>query len=661
MMKSNVMIVDDNLDNLRVLENILSAEGHEVLAAIGGAVALQAAARHHPDLILLDIMMPEMDGYEVCRRLKADPATADIPILFLSALTEIEEKIQAFEAGAVDYITKPFAEKEVMARVRTHLRLRRMELKLQEEVNQAVKDKTKAYEELKRSEELFRVIFERSTLGVTLTAPSGQLLKVNQAFADMLGYQIDEIQRRNFVDITHADDIAKSYECIRCLLGNEQSTYRMEKRYYHKNGQVVWVDLSTTLLRDDDGAPLYFLTSMADITERKRVEEDREKLQAQLLQSQKMESVGVLAGGVAHDFNNILQAISGYTSLILLDKQPEDPEYPGLTAIEMAVHRATQLVKQLLLFSRKATTQSTTIDLNQEVENARRILVRTIPKMIDIEVITTGRLWPITADPVQMEQILLNLGTNAVDAMPDGGKLIIETENITLDEEFTNTRFEVRPGRYVLMKVSDTGHGIDKEAVEHIFEPFFTTKEIGKGTGLGLASVYGIVKSHGGYINCYSEVGQGTTFKIYLPAAKSSDTEPPQNGVMETPRGGNETILLVDDEEQIRDFAKQALMKFGYQVLTAASGEQALEIYSNNRSNIQLIIMDIGMPGMGGHKCLIELIRMDPSVKVLVASGYSINGQLKITLEAGAAGYVGKPYQLADLLNKVRAVLDKAE
>ena len=242
--------------------------------------------------------------------------------------------------------------------------------------------------------------------------------------------------------------------------------------------------------------------------------------------------------------------------------------------------------------------------------------------------------------------------------MPEGGKLVFETTNVTLDEDYTRNYLGVKPGRYVLLTASDTGHGMDPETMDHIFDPFFTTKAIGKGTGLGLASVYGIVKSHGGHITCYSEPGQGTTFKIYLPAAElTDDDEAEAPGVTPLPRG-TETILVVDDEEYIRTFAQKVLQKSGYTVLTASSGEEALEIYTGQSIDIGLVLMDIGMPGMGGYKCFQEIIGYDPSARILVATGYAINGQVEKAMQSGAAGYVGKPYQVSEMLNKVRDILD---
>ena len=402
--------------------------------------------------------------------------------------------------------------------------------------------------------------------------------------------------------------------------------------------------------------PRKFATVFQDITDWKRAEEEKDRLQKQLQQAQKMEAIGTLAGGISHDFNNILQAIKGYTQILLLDKNRADQDYSNLKAIEKSSERAAQLVKQLLLFSRKAETERRPLDLNREIEHAIEMLERTIPKMIEI-VKKPGRpLWMVDADPVQIEQIILNMGSNAADAMPEGGNLVLETQNVVIDEFYIQNNVEANTGHYVLLSISDTGIGISPETLEHVYEPFFTTKGIGKGTGLGLASVYGIVKSHGGFINCYSEAGKGTTFKIYLPAILQGYDLDDMPSRVESLKGGTETILIVDDEEHIRDLAAKMLSRFGYQVLIAANGEEALEISSINSP--QLVILDLGMPGMGGYMCLRELLRIKPSAKILVASGYAINVQVKKTMEAGAKGFIAKPYQMIDLLDKVRAILD---
>ncbi|MBU2550988.1 MAG: response regulator [Proteobacteria bacterium] len=463
---------------------------------------------------------------------------------------------------------------------------------------------------------------------------------------------LDEVER-------HIIDADKVNQALAELI-TENINYDIEYKIKNQNsGELTAVQSIAELVCDASGHPVKVIGVLHDITDSKNKEEERIKLQTQLQQAQKMESVGTLAGGIAHDFNNLLQAINGYTQLLLMEKSKKDPDRPKLKEIEKAGSRAAQLVRQLLLFSRKAEADRRPIDLNEEVEQARRLLERTIPRMIDITLHLGADLWTVLADPVQMEQALLNLGSNAADAMPDGGGLVIETQNITLDEEYTSSHMGAQPGRYVLLSFSDTGHGMDKETMGKIFDPFFTTKEFGKGTGLGLASVYGIVKGHGGYIMCYSESGQGTTFKIYLPAMEQDEKGESEEEQEDRLTGGTETILLVDDEAPIRDFASHVLQHFGYRTMTASDGREAVKIYTDKKDEIDLIILDIGMPVMGGHQCLVELRKVNPSARVLMASGYSINGHARKAIESGAMGFISKPYQLNELITRVRAALDE--
>jgi CheY-like chemotaxis protein len=299
------------------------------------------------------------------------------------------------------------------------------------------------------------------------------------------------------------------------------------------------------------------------------------------------------------------------------------------------------------------------VELNLEVRSVCKLLERSIPKMISIELHLAERLKIINADPAQLEQIMMNLGVNARDAMPDGGNLIFETENVILDEEYCKTHLEATTGEYVMLSVSDTGNGMEKEIAEHIFEPFYTTKETGKGTGLGLSTVYGIVKRHGGNVNCYSESGHGATFKIYFPVIEQERAVAEEKEVQVPVSGGNETILLVDDEESIRELGEDILVRFGYTVVTASDGESALEIYRRKEQKIDLVVLDLIMPGMGGRRCLEEILKIDSEATVIIASGYSANGKVKEALESGAVEFIGKPYNIKDMLRKVRNVLDK--
>ena len=509
-----------------------------------------------------------------------------------------------------------------------------------------ITERKEAERTMLESRELHQSIIQTAMDGFWVVDLEGRLLEVNEAYCRMSGYSEQELLSMHVEDLeAEAGNDVGSH--IRQAAASTED--RFETRHKRKDGGRFDVEISVQYRVDHGGRLVCFLR---DVTERK-------KLETQLLQAQKMEAVGTLAGGIAHDFNNLLQAISGYTQILLLRIPENDPGRASLEAIQKAGDRAADLVKQLLLFSRKAEAESRPINLNLEMEQARRMLERTIPKMIDIQLRPGGRLWSVSADPVQMEQILLNLGKNAADAMVDGGTLTFETENVTLDEKYAQVHLDAEPGRFVLLTVSDTGHGMDAKTMEHIFEPFYTTKGIGEGTGLGLASVYGIVKNHGGSITCYSEIGRGATFKIYLPAIAEESTVPGAETEETTPQGGTETILIVDDEEPIRDFASQIVQQFGYCPLAASCGEEAVEMYSHLGHEIDLVILDIGMPGMGGHKCLQELLEIDPEVKVLIASGYSVNGEIQQSLDLGAAGYVGKPYRVFNLMKIIRSTLDK--
>lgn len=380
-------------------------------------------------------------------------------------------------------------------------------------------------------------------------------------------------------------------------------------------------------------------------------------LSKQLLQAQKMEAIGTLAGGIAHDFNNILQITLGFSEILLADKDETDEEYADLQKIAQAAHNGADLVQRLLTFSRKVEPKPQPVRLNRQIGQLEKLLGRTIPKMISIKLNLDGDLYTINADPSQMEQIIMNLALNARDAMPDGGELQVRTENVALDEDFCRAHPEVQPGKYAMLEVADTGQGMDNETLQHIFEPFYTTKELGRGTGLGLAMVYGIVSQHAGLIECESEQGSGTRFRIYLPAIPTVEQEKGETTAI-APAVGTETILLVDDEELVRDLGRRILTRSGYTVLTAANGKEALSLFSLNEKKIDLVILDLIMPEMGGKQCLQELMKIDPQLRVLIASGYSSDGPLGDTLGGGACGFVSKPFRINYLLKAVRKALD---
>jgi len=510
----------------------------------------------------------------------------------------------------------------------------------------------KAEQELHAEKERLRILVEKSPLGISLIGEDGHYKYLNPKFIEIFGYTLEDIPagkewfRRAYPDKNYRKEVIATWLDDRKRYGIGEARARTY-RATCKDGSKKVIYFRTVSMETGDQLVFY-----EDITEIQHLEE-------QLRQSQKMEAIGTLAGGIAHDFNNLLQAIMGYAQMIMMDKEEGDADLGRLREIEKAGQRAGQLTKQLLTFSRKVESKLRPVDLNQEVWQVEGLLKRIIPKMITIELHLEEGLKVINADPAQVEQIMMNLGVNARDAMPEGGRLVIETETINLDKEYCRAHLGAVPGEYVLLSISDTGSGMDKETVEHIFEPFYTTKEADKGTGLGLSMVYGIVKSHGGYIMCYSEPGEGTTFKIYLPAIETVSIEyGAKREEQEEIQGGSETILLVDDEVFLQDLGKELLGRFGYTVLIADRGESALEIYKKKRDEISLVILDIIMPGMGGKKCLEELLRMNPLVKVVFTSGYSINGPTREAPHAGAKGFINKPYELRQMLKVVREALD---
>jgi signal transduction histidine kinase/CheY-like chemotaxis protein len=403
-----------------------------------------------------------------------------------------------------------------------------------------------------------------------------------------------------------------------------------------------------------------FSNQIAIAIENARLYRDLERSYLSSLQSQKMEAIGNLAGGIAHDFNNILQAVLGNVSLLLFDFDEQSPHFPKLKQIEASAERATGLVRQLLTFSRKGESQPRPLDLNLEIKEVRKLLSSTIPKMIAIDLQLDPELRMVDADPVQVNQILMNLAVNARDAMPDGGKLVIGTKNVVLDEQFCKTHPGLKPGGHVMMWVADSGHGIEEDVRDHIFEPFYTTKGPGEGTGLGLSTVYGIIKNHHGHIKCESQRGSGTTFKVYLRAlVRPEQIISEEKGEDFVFTGGTETILLVDDEVGTREYGKELLQGYGYTVLSASSGEEALEILQGKRHPIHIVILDWIMAGMGGKQCLKEILRFDPQARILVATGYAGSDLEEEALECGAAAVMNKPLRAQAMARTIRNVLDK--
>jgi PAS domain S-box-containing protein len=523
-----------------------------------------------------------------------------------------------------------------------------------------ITERKNAEKALWESEALFRGTFEQSNIGKALTAPDCTLIKVNQSFADMLGYTPEELQKLDFAALTYPADLAISREAAQTLLSGLESKYRFEKRYVHRNQKIVWADVSITLLRDEEGAALYFVTVIVDITAQKRAEEEKEKLQAQLSQAQKMESVGRLAGGVAHDFNNMLGVILGHTEMALEEADQETPVYASLQVIEQAAKRSAALTRQLLTFARKQAVAPKIIDINETVEGMLKMLHRLVGEDINLLWQPGKNLPPVKVDPMQIDQLLANLCVNARDAIAGIGKITIETSAATFDESSCATRFNCLPGEYILLAVSDDGCGMDKETLSHIFEPFFTTKEQGKGTGLGLASVFGMVKQNGGFINVYSEPDQGTTFTIYLPSHEAKSVRVTKKSTVLPAERGQETILLVEDELAILEMTTMILTRLGYTVVAANTPGEAIRLAQEYQGQIDLLMTDVVMPEMNGRDLADNLLSRSPKLKCLFMSGYTANVIKDHGVLNQGAHFMQKPFSMKELSRKVREVLDAA-
>ncbi len=516
-------------------------------------------------------------------------------------------------------------------------------------------------EALRQSVLRLRSITDSTMDAVVMIDPDGTISFWNPAAESIFGYRLEEVLGQDLHCLLAPE---KYHQAYRDAFPAFQSTGKgnavektLELSALCKDGREKMVSLSLSAL--SLGGRWHAVGIARDITERKRMEQEQEKLQVQLLQAQKMEAVGILASGVAHDFNNLLQTMSGTIELMRRNVLHDHPDADRLRILAKSVDRGAQLVRQLLQFSRKTETRKEWMDMNREIDHVVVLLKHVIPRMINVGMRLAEKIWPVNADRTQVEQMLLNLANNAVDAMPDGGRLTIATQNVMIDEAHALGLPGVQPGPHVLLTVADTGCGMDKETLEHVFDPFFTTKGVGKGSGLGLATTFGIISGHGGHVACSSEPGLGTTFKIHLPAAPDREAvqDVPEQAAPDCPEG-DETILVADDEPDIRELTQEALESLGYTVIAVKNGEAALIAYEEKKMAIRLVILDLGMPGMGGRGCLRELRRIDPGVKVLVASGYHETGLVDDVLKNGAAGFIHKPYQIRDLAVRVRDVLD---
>lgn len=511
----------------------------------------------------------------------------------------------------------------------------------------------KAEEALEKTEEKYRRLIEHSSEAVFIVT-NGKISYANSSTEKMLGYPIEDLKLISFINLMISEDREMVFKRQKAILEGDESANHYTFRIESKEGSTIWAEANSVAIQWE-GEPST-LNFMRDITKQKKTE-------TRLLQAQKMESIGTLAGGIAHDFNNLLMGIQGHTSLSLLKLDKNDVHYEHLyehiKTIETLVASGANLTKQLLGFARGGKYEIKRADLNTLIEKTSKTIGRT-KKEISIHRNLEKDLWPTDVDQGQIEQVLLNLFVNAWQAMPGGGDIYIETKNTLLDED----RFKAygkRKGRYVKISVTDTGIGMDEKTKERIFEPFFTTKEMGHGTGLGLASVYGIIKNHNGFINVYSEKGKGATFNIYLPASASGDEKDEYRALnVADDILCTETILLVDDEDMVLNVAGDMLKTMGYTVMTASDGSTAVNTYRDQHQRIDLVMLDMVMPDMSGGDVFDEIKKINPQAKVLLSSGYSLNGQASRIMERGCDGFIQKPFTLDEISTLLRQILGQS-
>ena len=696
MNKNQILIVDDKEDNRYLLRALLQVNGYEVATAAHGAEALALARQHPPDLIIADVLMPVMDGFSLCREWKKDARLNRIPFIFYTATyTDERDRAFALSLGAEGFIVKPEEPEALLAALRDALQptgkpsaaqarpaadaagkeervflkqynealVRKLEAKMLEleqanrRLEQDVARRRQMEITLRESEDRFRSFVENANDIVYALTPAGVFTYVSPNWTELLGHAVSDVVGKSFGTFVHPEDISVCLAAMERAKATGRKQAGIEYRVRHKNGAWRWQMTNGSFVRDAAGTHCAYLGIARDITDRKQAEIERERMQTQLTQAQKMESVGRLAGGVAHDFNNMLGAILGHAELALENMPVDHPLHADLMEILKATRRSADLTRQLLAFARKQTIAPRVLDLNQTVEGMLQMLRRLIGENIDLLWRPDPALWPVKMDPSQIDQILANLCVNARDAIAGVGTITIETENATLTEDTCAGHAGSVPGEFARLNIRDDGCGMNPETQLHLFEPFFTTKDVGKGTGLGLATVYGIVKQNQGFLTVYSEPGKGTLFQIFLPRHAGKEQLRPTPDAA-SPARGQETVLLVEDEPAILNTSKIMLERLGYQVLGASTPGEAIRLAEQHPGEIHLLMSDVVMPEMNGRDLAKNLLPLRPDIKRLFMSGYTADVIAHHGVLHEGVDFIQKPFSTKDLSAKVRQALD---
>lgn len=676
-----VILADDNADMRDYVRRLLQGQGYAVETAPDGLAALEAARAAPPALILSDVMMPRLDGFGLLRAIRADAALAGTPVVLLSARAGEEAKIEGLDAGADDYLTKPFAARELLARVATNIQMVEIRREAARAVMRSEQQLLMTRERLDLALSTGRIaIFEldAETNRTMLFGPLAAFFGVPETVAatglplERFIEGIDPADRDRVVAAVSAAIADRSpFEAEYRILGGDEPRQVIARGVLETDaagrGRLVGavIDISGEKAAQDQlRAQTRAMERLNATLEERIAVAVAERLQAEdaLRQAQKMEAVGQLTGGVAHDFNNLLTVIIGGLDTIRRRGPQDNPRVThALNLATQGAQRAATLTARLLAFSRRQPLDPKPLDLNVVVRDSTELLHRTLGETIELETVTAARLWPVEVDQNQLENAILNLAVNARDAMPGGGKLTIETGNTMLDETYAARDSEVIPGQYAVVSISDSGSGMDGETLGRVFEPFYTTKEVGKGTGLGLSMVYGFVKQSGGHITIYSEPGQGTTVRLYFPRYRG---DLPDTGPVEAvaPPGGlkDEIILVVEDNDDVRSYSVMMLNELGYSVLEAADSEAAMEII-RTPGRIDLLFTDVVLPGRTGRVLATEAQAIRPDLRVLFTTGYSRNAIVhQGRLDAGVA-LLTKPFTFDQLATRIRDVLDRPD
>ncbi len=666
-----ILVIDDEEKNIKLIKGMLMRENYNINGCLSGEEALESLQNDKPDLILLDILMPGINGFELCRMLKQDVSTRIIPIVMVTALNDQEDRKKALDAGAEDFLNKPLDQFELIARVKSLLRIKSYHdelinshteiAKKNEDLVKEIAERKRTEASLVQSEEKYRELVNHAPTGIyEVDIQKARFISVNDVMCDYTGYTRESFLELKPLDLFTEESKKLFIDTQQKIIHGDEVSEISEYKIKCKNGSEFWVMLNSKISYDQ-GLPKKITYVVHDITKLKRAEEEKNKLEEQLHKAQKMEAIGTLAGGVAHDLNNILSGILSYPELLLMDLPQDNPLRKPIETIQESGKKAAAIVDDLLTMARRGVTVSEVVNLNDVISNylisPELEKLKAFHPLVTFETTLDSELSNIQGSSVHLFKTIMNLVSNAAEAMSDGGRLTISTKNQYIDQPVRGYD-EVQKGDYILLEVSDTGTGISPEDLPRLFEPFFTKKVMGRsGTGLGMAVVWGTVNDHKGYIEVESVSGKGTTMNLYFPVTRKKIAENKKDYPVESYLGNGESILIVDDVEKQREIASMILSQLNYSVDTVGSGEAAVEYIKNNKADLLVLdmIMDPGIDGLETYK---EILKLNPKQKAVITSGFSETDRIKEAQGAGAAKYIRKPYTIEGIGMAIKSTFE---